>query len=544
MIGVGFRRNVPAMPRANANWKRAKGRLSPLSPRQRTLLDVLEEGASNQQVADRFSVTLDQAKAEINEILGRLRLSNRDELVEFWKRQRQAQAVPRWVKVAAAAGVALFLILGVAGVLVGGGGDAATAVPEPTPAGAIQTPTASIPVALPAAGSEGLLAYIAANGSLMVKPMPSGTPVAVRPTGTGVRSPRWAPSGHFLAFVENGWLTVMDGAGAMTRLVQVPNDDAWVWSPSEDTLAWFTTEGMFLHNAASNTARVIRGQGAPYPEGPAGLAWSPDGTKILYGLFAATTMLNRWDTNELRVFDVRDGSDRLLREDKIPAQGGTDPLGWSGDGRWVFYRKAPFYGASVWADGVPVYMMSQEGGSPTEAGAMLAGGDFFSAVGSTVAFVNGSGRFAGDGPKGLAFFTAGRPDASFAPPSGHWAAGVAIAPEGAAVAAVLMPEPAVRSPNDPATLATRKLWIIASSQPPRKLTNDPAYRDEHPIWSKDGKSILFTRIDAAGQGSVWRISASGGAPELVQDGLGFGSTGVGGIYGWIEWSDLLTWWQP
>ena len=140
--------------------------------------------------------------------------------------------------------------------------------------------------------------------------------------------------------------------------------------------------------------------------------------------------------------------------------------------------------------------------------------------------------------------TSGEVSGLSALPAGQWAAGVAVAPGGSAVAAVLMPEPAKPSPNDSATLATRRLWLLARGQDPRQLTDDAAYRDEHPVWSKDGKSILFTRINAAGGASIWRISAACGRPEIVQDGLGLGHAGVSGIYGWIEWSDLLAWWQP
>jgi Tol biopolymer transport system component len=95
-----------------------------------------------------------------------------------------------------------------------------------------------------------------------------------------------------------------------------------------------------------------------------------------------------------------------------------------------------------------------------------------------------------------------------------------------------------------AQLMGEKLWVLTIGGPARQLTDDPAYRDEHPVWSRDGQSILFARIDSAGKASVWQIPAAGGQPELVQDGLGFGQTGVGGLYGWIEWSDLVAWWQP
>ncbi len=533
-------------------WKHASEQLPLVSPRQREILDFIERGHTNQQIADRFEMTLAGAKWHVSDLLSKLGLSSREEMAEFWAWHRSrrrgwpralvAGPVLRLVAAAAVLAPAALLL----GVWLWGNDDgsppagaAAPATPPPT------APTASLAasVPLPAAGGEGLLAYIATNGDLMVKPMPSGAPVAVR-AGAGTRTPRWAPSGRYLAFVENGWLSLMDQQGGVTRLVQVPNDGVWAWSPAADTLAWFTSEGMFLYEAATGSTRVVRGQGSPYPEGPAGLVWSPDGTRILYGLYGATQVLNRWDTNELRVFSLLDGSDRLLREDALPAQGGTDPLGWSGDGRWVLYREAPFFGASVWADGVPLNTMDEDGGPPKEVGVLLDADDFFSAESDKFAFINGGGRFAAESPKSITVLAAGEVDPSFKAPPQQWAVGLAVAPSGLSLAAVFMPEPAARSPNDPATLATRRLWLLAGDEGQIQLTSDPAYRDEHPMWSRDGQTILFTRIDSSGEASVWRIAAAGGQPELVQDGLGLGSQGVTGVYGWIAWDSLLSWWQP
>ena len=117
------------------------------------------------------------------------------------------------------------------------------------------------------------------------------------------------------------------------------------------------------------------------------------------------------------------------------------------------------------------------------------------------------------------------------------------------LAVVSMPEPPPGSGSFGtaemlARLMGQKLWVQTVGEAAKQLTGDPAYRDEHPVWSRDGRNILFTRIDAAGKASIWRIPATGGTPELVQDDLGLGSRGVTGIYGWIEWTDLLDWWQP
>ena len=89
----------------------------------------------------------------------------------------------------------------------------------------------------------------------------------------------------------------------------------------------------------------------------------------------------------------------------------------------------------------------------------------------------------------------------------------------------------------------RKLWVQTPGGSATQLTDDPAYRDEHPVWSAGGESILFTRIDAAAKASVWRIDAAGGQPELVVKALGLGNGGPLAFYGWLEWGQVLAWGQ-
>ncbi len=550
------------MPGPNATWKRAKGRVPLLTSHQRQILDLLESGSSNQQLADHFLITLNQAKADINAILGRLELSSREELAGFWTWQRQQRAVPLWVKLLAAAGVALFLVLGVAGVLMGGSRDGAHPAFERSLGGPLPSPTATSTPSLdslglapaqvpwPAAGPEGRLAFISPTGELTLKPMPSGGAEVIR-SGEGHRAPAWSASGKFLAFIESGHLVVSDEHGQIVALTQPGVDAAWAWSPAADLLAFFSPDGMVLYDPAQGTSRVIRGQGAPYPERPGGLYWSPTGTMILYGVYAGYTSPGRLDITELRVYELATGDDDLLVEESIPAKAGTSPVGWSGDGRWVFYREPPGFGNSAWVGSVNLHVMLATGGPSTKLGSVdgspervsvPAGPDLF-------AYVSGGFRFATDGGRRLVVVSAGVERELPGSPAGT-ASALALSPNAARLASIVMPEPPpVRGNLGPSEMQEQlrgeKLWVQTIGLPAKtQLTNDPAYRDEHPMWSADGKSILFTRINVAGGASIWRISAAGGQPELVQDGLGLGPAGVSGLYGWIEWSDLLAWWQP
>jgi len=58
-------------------------------------------------------------------------------------------------------------------------------------------------------------------------------------------------------------------------------------------------------------------------------------------------------------------------------------------------------------------------------------------------------------------------------------------------------------------LAKRRIWItdLVGSNQPKQITNDGNYRDEHPMRSSDGKSILFCRVDRKDRGMLWLIRA-------------------------------------
>ncbi len=552
------------MPGTDASWKHAKSRLSLLTPPQREIAALIAEGASNQQIATRRQMSLNEAKSEVNHVLGRLELSSREDLAAFWFWQSRRRSVPLWLKLGGGLAALLIVAVAFAAALSDGDGETKgeTGEASPTASGPPGTPTATVPPSLealglapveipwPAPGSEGRLAFVNPAGELLVKPMPSGQAKIVR-EGDAHRTPAWAPSGKYLAFIESSHLVVSDEHGHLTPLTQPGVDASWGWSPTEDVLAYFSPDGMLLYDAATRAARVIRGQGAPYPERPGGLYWSPGGTMILYGVYAGYTSPGRLDTTELRVYELRTGNDTLLLEESIPAKGGTSPLGWSGDGRWVFYREPPGFGNSAWAGSVNVHVMLATGGPSKTLGAVDGIPEHVSVpVGPDLfAYVSGGFRFATDGGRRLMVVSNGVERELPGSPPGTVSA-LAISPNATRLASIAMPEPPPITGNFGLAemlelLRSEKLWVQTIGLPAKtQLTNDPAFRDEHPVWSKDGKTIVFARIDAVGDASIWRIASSGGDPELIQDGLGFGERGVSGVYGWIEWSDLLAWWQP
>ena len=95
----------------------------------------------------------------------------------------------------------------------------------------------------------------------------------------------------------------------------------------------------------------------------------------------------------------------------------------------------------------------------------------------------------------------------------------------------------------------RRIWVmpVEGDSPAKPLADDPAYRDEYPLWSAEGSHILFVRMDAEDSVSLWLVPAEGGEPSLVVDGLevvgGPPSGAWFGYYGYVDWQPLFDWWR-
>lgn len=83
-----------------------------------------------------------------------------------------------------------------------------------------------------------------------------------------------------------------------------------------------------------------------------------------------------------------------------------------------------------------------------------------------------------------------------------------------------MPEPGpIEIEDGAAALAQRRIWLTDATgrARPQALTIDPAYRDEHPRWSDDGKHILYARLNGNGEASLWLFAMDTGVNEMVAE---------------------------
>jgi hypothetical protein len=94
--------------------------------------------------------------------------------------------------------------------------------------------------------------------------------------------------------------------------------------------------------------------------------------------------------------------------------------------------------------------------------------------------------------------------------------------------------------------ALRRIWVMrptgARAHP---LTAGAAVRDEWPQWSRSGAAILFARL-LDDRAQLWLMRADGSnARPMVADlsPSADSGTGWGGFYGFVDWSQLVDWWQ-
>jgi Tol biopolymer transport system component len=209
------------------------------------------------------------------------------------------------------------------------------------------------------------------------------------------------------------------------------------------------------------------------------------------------------------------------------------------------------FSASITADGVPLQAISISGGKPyTLTAEMLLHSDWMDSSGDgLLAVTEGGGRetwtnkhiIVVDPDSGNKMRLTDDKTAAFSP---VWS------PDGQHLAYVAAPDiGAVGGGNDAkAGAAKRRIWIMdRDGSNKRQLTNDPAYRDERPLWSGDGRYIIFAHLDnSTDKPSLWLMPSDGGEPHRVVDELGSlppKSTWFG-YYGHIDWSDYFDWWTP
>jgi len=411
----------------------------------------------------------------------------------------------------------------------------------PTPVETPFTPeeTPSVPLDL------GWLAYIQ-GGDVWIRRLPEGEPERLTQDGLHLE-PRWAPSGEWLAYREGEsqvWVYDLNETHAHPLNGGRPVE-TFAWSPVMDQVAYVSKGELRVENAPGTATTTVVAKDLPGPDRGSGgrvgrIGWSPSGDWIAYEWRQSDPPLSQ----EIWVISSDGGVRGLAFE------GPGRLAGWTADGRYVLFWEDLFSSSSLAADGLSLWAVPPEGGGRIQVTKiMLPYSDYLASDPSgtgRVAFVSGGGRQAWRG-KDLLIGSLRQQQWLAVTPPGQTVSSPAWSWDGRWIAFSAMPgisgEGMLQGEAARQALMSRRIWIYDTADgSTEKIADDPAYRDERPLWAADGHYLLFARIDAQGRASLWLMPLEGGKAEQIVEELS-PFPGWFGYYGHIEWDDLFDWWQ-
>jgi len=244
----------------------------------------------------------------------------------------------------------------------------------------------------------------------------------------------------------------------------------------------------------------------------------------------------------------------LVSEDSA----GQFPCMWSGDGKQILFWEDPDFSASAMADGLELFRVPADGGSPRSMGvSTLVHNDMLSLSpdGTHLAITAGGGREEWE-RKRIAVIDLNTAAISHLSDDRTAAVCPSWCPRGDRIAFAAAPAPdtgAAVGGGEPARRLLEKRHIYMSgtsaTSVPRQLTSDALSRDEEPMWSADGSHILFGRIDRGNNQTLWLMEAESPSPIQVAGPLHTSTWLPGlheawfGFYGYIDWRTMMDWYR-
>lgn len=401
-----------------------------------------------------------------------------------------------------------------------------------------------VPALLPAqfdTGPCGTLVYVQAKG-LFVRKLPAGRARRIA-SGGRIAFPSFSPTGRWIVYQAGEILRVVRSDGGAAA--QLEGSGARWW-PDRDHL-------LVEQRAGLSVFTVAKGWGKPewsIAGGKLPAMFSSDGAEIAY---ADEAQIGGARSGRLCCVSARKpaGPPRIVLTEPGNA---IIPCCWMPTSGELLYWRDTDFSASVLADGLELFRVSARGRAeaPRPLGiSSLVNEEFLSiAPGNGAAAVTaGWGRDVCDQkriarvewPGGEVRYLTDERTAAVSPswsPDGRWIA---------YSAAPAVPRGCGGGETMRRALAKRRIWKMSATGEarPAAVTSDEMYRDERPLWSSDGRHILFCRIDENSAQTVWLMRSDGaGAIQVagpVDGNADHPALAWFGYYGTINWKSRVDW---
>jgi TolB protein len=387
----------------------------------------------------------------------------------------------------------------------------------------------------------GTLAYVQ-EGNIWVQVLTEGISHQMSQGGQADH-PQWSASGHWLSFDQSETVNVIPIEPIRKDTITLETDRS-AWSPKLDEIA-FVDHGAL---AVLRLEPVIQQKRIIFRKPDLGnisdFVWNPDGTSLA----VATTSDGRNRIARLWYLNANGSNSREISFVR-PLYSHFKLAGWSADGEHILLWVGGV-SASIAADGLPLVSVSVTSGDHqlvTEE--MLAYKEYvaMSPFGNSVLVISGGNRDAWTNKRLIAFNTMTGNIMDLADDSTA-VASCAWSPDGQMIAFAAGPNDSEAAGGERAkqALSERRIWIMnGDGQQRLRLTSDAQYRDEFPLWSKDGQHILFMRMDPQNMISVWNVGVYDRTlMKLVDHIMGRAAKDSWfGYYGHLNWLSVIAYYQ-